>query len=201
MKKIKYKFLQRKWKKLNQHNSTNLIKGTSLEKFKVGRLTYGDLNIYEYGKNDHNLIIGDFCSISHNVSFLLGGEHYYKSISTFPFKAVCFGEQEALSKGDIIIDSDVWIGCNVTILSGVHIGQGAIIGSCSVVTKDVPPYSIFAGNEVIKYRFDDDVIKKLINIDFSKIDIEFIKNNIDLFYKDINKDNVDEILKLITKKM
>lgn len=92
---------------------------------------------------------------------------------------ISFGEQEALSKGDIIIDSDVCIGCDITILSGVHIGQRAIIGSCSVVAKDVPPYSIFVENKVIKYRFEDDVIKKLIKIDFSKIDMEFIKNNIE----------------------
>ena len=191
------KMIKLKWRYKNRHNSTTLEFGTSINKIKVGRLTYGGLNVYEYGKNDHNLIIGDFVSISHNVSFLLGGEHDYFNVTSFPFKSILYGEQEALSKGDIVIDSDVWIGCNTTILSGVHIGQGAIIGAGSVVAKNVPPYSIYVGNKVIKYRFSENIIKELLKIDFTKLSIDFIKNNLNYFYYHINSDNVNEYVKKI----
>ena len=186
------KMIKLKWRSRNRHNSTTLEFGTKMDKIKVGRLSYGGLHVYEYGKNDNNLIIGDFVSISHNVSFLLGGEHDYKNITSFPFKSILNGEEEALSKGDIVIDSDVWIGCDVTILSGVHIGQGAVIGAGSVVSKDVEPYAIYAGGKVIKYRFSEKIIKKLLKIDFTKLSIDFIKNNLEYFYQHITEDNVEE---------
>jgi len=93
-------------------------------------------------------------------------------------------EKEAWSKGLIIVEDDVWIGTRVIILSGIRIGQGAIIGAGSVVTKDVPPYAIVGGDpaRVIKYRFDEETVKQLIKIDFSRISKEFVLNNIDLLY-------------------
>lgn len=84
-------------------------------------------------------------------------------VSTYPFKRKLFhGGEEAVSKGDIIVGDDVWVGYGATILSGVHIGQGAVIAAGAVVNKDVPPYAIVGGipAKVIKYRFSESVCKK-----------------------------------------
>ncbi len=69
-------------------------------------------------------------------------------------------------KGDIIIENDVWIGAKATVMSGVTIHNGAVVAAGSVVTKDVPPYAIVAGNpaKVVKYRFTEEQIKKLLQI-------------------------------------
>ena len=125
---------------------------------------------------------------------MLGGEHNYRNLSTYPFKAKFFNQPESENKGDIIVQDDVWIGYGVTILSGVTIGQGAVIGAKSVVAKDVPPYSIFCGNKVIKYRFSNDIIEQLLKIDFSKIDDDFIKNNSELLYSKVNEKTINEII-------
>lgn len=94
------------------------------------------------------------------------------------------------NKGDTVIGNDVWIGENVTILPGVHIGDGAIIGANSVVSKDVKPYSIVAGNPIkeIKKRFNDEQIKILENIKWWDWDIDKILNNLDVILSnDIEK--------------
>lgn len=106
---------------------------------------------------------------------------------------------EALSKGNIIIEDDVWIGQGAIILSGVTIGRGSVIGAGAVVAKDIPPYSIVVGNpgKVIKKRFSDEIIEKLMKVDYSKLDENKIKYNIDLLYTEINENNVDEIINMI----
>ena len=92
---------------------------------------------------------------------------------------------EANSKGDIIIDDDVWIGYRAIVLSGVHVGQGAVIAAGAVVTKDVPPYAIVGGNpaKVINYRFDEDMIDKLLEFDYTGIDEKLISQHIDELYQ------------------
>lgn len=112
------------------------------------------------------------------MQFIFGSEHPYHCILTFPFKIkVCGQAYEALSKGDIKICDDVWIGYGAVILSGITIGQGAIIAAGNIVTTNVPAYAIVGGNpaKFIKYRFEESIIAKLINIDFSKFDQDFIK--------------------------
>lgn len=140
------------------------------------------------------LKIGNYCSIAPQVMFILSADHNIKYISTYPFKVKCLGENfEGVSKGNIIVD-DVWIGYGATIMSGVHIGQGAVIAARAVVTKDVPAYSICGGvpAKIIKYRFDPKICKKLEKVDFSKFDEEFIKENIDKFYQMVTfKSNLD----------
>ena len=123
--------------------------------------------------------------------FVVCGDHKTDSLTTFPLKVrYQFQKFEALSKGDIIVEDDVWIGTRVTILSGVRIGRGAVISAGSLVVKDVPPYTIVGGvpAKVLKRRFEDPVVNKLLKIDFSKIDDRIIKSNIDLFYETINQD-------------
>lgn len=100
----------------------------------------------------------------------------------------CFHEySEEFSKGNIEADDDVWIGYGATIMSGVHIGQGAVVAAGAVVTKDVPPYAIVGGvpAKVIKYRFSEIMIEELLKIDFSKLTEEAIKSHIDELYTEL----------------
>lgn len=92
---------------------------------------------------------------------------------------------DAISKGNIIVSDDVWIGQGAIILSGVKVGQGAVIAAGAVVTSDVPPYAIVGGvpAKVIKYRFNPEIIKKLLRVDYSQLTKEDIENNIDNFYE------------------
>ena len=128
--------------------------------------------LYHYPINHERLIIGKFCSIACGVKFLFNcANHTLKSLSTYTFPL--FYEDWDLqkldvvtawdNKGDIVIGNDVWIGYEALIMAGVHIGNGAIIGSCAVVTKDVPPYTIVGGVPArpIRKRFTDDTIQKL----------------------------------------
>lgn len=135
----------RKWRKKNMHNETTAESLFDERKVTVGKYSYGPLNVVDYG-NTSNLIIGNYVSIAHGVTFLLNSDHYVDHISTFPFRVKVLKEDsEVVSKGNIRIDDDVWIGQNATILSGIHIGQGAVVAAGSVVTHDVPPYSIVGG--------------------------------------------------------
>jgi virginiamycin A acetyltransferase len=118
------------------------------------------------------LIIGKFCQIAHGVTFITSSaNHQYDGFSSYPFAV--FGQEWSKSYSpnyprfkDTIIGNDVWIGHNATIMPGVTIGSGVIIGSCSVITKDVPDYSIVAGNpaKIIRSRFDDKTIARLLEI-------------------------------------
>lgn len=197
---IKTRLLKRKYRKQNCHNFTTIKNACDINKISVGKGTYGIIDIKTYGGQNCNLLIGNYCSIANDTVFLLGGEHCYDKISTYPFKSKYLKEPESLNKGDIIIKDDVWIGYGSTILSGVTIGQGAIIGAKSTVAKDIPPYAIFAGNKVIKYRFNENIIKELLKINFSKIDEEFIRKNINLLYEKINENNIKEIMTGFEKK-
>ncbi|MBO7332810.1 MAG: glycosyltransferase, partial [Alphaproteobacteria bacterium] len=172
------------------------------EKVRVGRYTYGTINAQFNENRSEKLIVGDFCSIGPNVNFLVSSEHPYKGISTYPFKVrICGCGAEATSKGDIVVKDDVWIGLGSIICSGVTIGQGAIIAAGSVVVKDVPPYAIVGGNpaKVIKYRFDEEVVRKLSEFDFSTLTEEKIKRLQGALYKEVTKENIDTILEDITQ--
>jgi virginiamycin A acetyltransferase len=131
--------------------------------------------LYHYPVNHDKLIIGKYCSIACGAKFIFtSANHTLKSISTYPFPL--FWEEYGLSqkdvtqawdnKGDIVIGSDVWIGYEAVIMSGIHIGNGAIIGTRAVVTKDVEPYTIVGGipAKPIKKRFTDETIEKLQSI-------------------------------------
>jgi acetyltransferase-like isoleucine patch superfamily enzyme len=194
---IKYRigffFLKKKWRTMNSHNETSPGCIFRLEKVAVGKKTYGALNVTDFSPLDTKLRIGSYCSISSGVQFLLGGEHQVNSISTFPFKVKRFGyDREAGSKGDIIVGDDVWIGTNAIICSGVTIGQGAIVAAGAVVTKNVPPYAVVGGNpaKVIKYRFSEDIINKLLSIDLVKLFDSFNKDDIGAVYSPLSDINV-----------
>lgn len=137
------------------------------QKYKIGDFTYGDPIIDDFGES---LTIGKYCSIARGVNIILGGEHNTKWATTYPFNTIFESKKHIkghpVSKGPIIIGNDVWIGTEALILSGVKIGDGAVIAARSLVTKNVPPYSIVAGNpaKIIKYRFNEETIEKLLQL-------------------------------------
>ena len=187
-----------KWRKLNKHNRTVANTIFPIEKVKVNKYTYGKLNVHCYNRDEEELKIGCYCSIADNVHFFTGGNHDYKNIMSYPFKNVISKNkiQEATTKGPIIIEDDVWIGYGCIILSGVKIGKGAVIAAGSIVSKDIPPYAIYIGNEVVKYRFNKKIIDKLVNLNFENLSGEYIRNNLDdKFYVHLTEDNIDEIIK------
>ena len=126
---------------------------------------------YHYEWNGDKLIIGKFCQIASGVEFVMNGaNHKMNSVSTFPFYTLEGWDMEPPSlddlpiKGDTVIGNDVWIGQDAVILPGVHVGDGAIIGACSVVGSDIDPYSIVVGDpaKLLRKRFDDELIDLLL---------------------------------------
>ncbi|MBE5959640.1 MAG: CatB-related O-acetyltransferase [Lachnospiraceae bacterium] len=169
-----------RWRKMNAHNSTIISEWCPIDKVTVGKHTYGKINAHWYGQSDERIEIGNYCSIAGEVHFVMGGEHDYKRISTFPFSEKVFHDGiDGICKGPIIIEDDVWIGFGVIILSGVRIGKGSVIAAGSIVTKDVPPYSIWIGNSVKKKRFSDAIISELSKIDYSSLACDKYKLFID----------------------
>lgn len=146
--------------------------------------------LYQYPINNDHLIIGKFCSIACGAKFLFNSaNHSLKSLSTYPFPIfydIWNLESRKVTdawdnKGDIVIGNDVWIGFEAVILSGVSIGDGAIIGARALVTKDVPPYAIVGGvpAHIIRKRFTDSTIEKLLKIKWWNLPKQIIQNNLD----------------------
>lgn len=185
---IKLDKLARKWREKNSHNNTTIEKIFDISKVSVGRGTYGVINPYFYDNPNCTLTIGSYCSIAEGTRFVYG-EHDYKRPMTFPIDAYIAGTKEINPiKGPIIIEDDVWIGMNSIVLSGVTIHQGAVIGAGSVVAKDIPPYAIYAGGRILKYRFDEGTINKLLKVDFGKLTYENILKNKNLLYKELGSE-------------
>lgn len=180
---------RRRWRKKNLHNSTTMCNDFCIDCVTVGKETYGELTVLTFNM-DYKLSIGCYCSIASGVTFVLSADHHLNHISTFPFKVKTLQSEqyEAISKGNIIVDDDVWIGQNAIILSGVHIGQGAVIAAGAIVTKDVPPYAVVGGNpaRVIKYRFNENMIQELMTLDYSKLSKDLIEEHIQEMYKPID---------------
>jgi len=141
------------------------------EKYEVGRGTYGEPIIRHWGEPT-TLKVGCFCSIASGVKIFLGGNHRTDWITTYPFSVLRESAKHVkghpASRGDVIIGHDVWIGDDAVILSGVRIGNGAVIGASAVVTHDVPPYSIVAGNpaKVVRIRFREEDISILQSLEW-----------------------------------
>ena len=144
---------------------------------------------YHYDFLGDKLIIGKFCMIAPFVTFIMNGaNHSMNGITSYPFSLFGNGWERIMPtmaelpiKGDTIIGNDVWIGMNVTIMPGVHIGDGAIIATNSTVTKDVEPYAIVGGNPAveIRKRFSDPKIKELLEMQWWNWDIEKITDNLE----------------------
>ncbi|WP_248922233.1 CatB-related O-acetyltransferase [Olsenella intestinalis] len=180
---------QIEWRLHNRHNETSLSADCSprVQRIaEVGAHTYGVLKVYA-SNNTHKLSIGSYCSIGPGVAFVLNNEHQTDSASTFPFKVKLLGQSfpESGSKGGITVGDDVWFGYGATVLDGVSIGQGAVIGAGALVTKDVPPYAIVVGlpAEIIRYRYDEPVVKLMEQVDWALVDEKFVRDYTELLYR------------------
>lgn len=190
----------------------NIIKAPNII---IGDYTYYDANeptefeknnvLFNYPEFGDRLIIGKFCSIASGTKFIMGSaNHRISSVTTYPFHV--FGGMwsertpDHLSqlpfKGDIIIGNDVWIGRESIIMPGVKVGGGSIIAAYSVVTRDVPPYSVVGGNpaQCIKKRFDDELIELLLRLKWWDFDNDKLVEFLPLLCEE-NLNNVKQILK------
>lgn len=193
VKEIKLLKFKEKWRRLNPHNFTCPETIFPIDRVSVGEKTYGPLKVCGFVHSESRLTIGSFCSIAEDAEFWIGGEHPSQYITTYPINAN--KNLEYTSKGNIMVNDDVWIGNGVKILSGVELGRGCIIGAGSIVAKDIPPYAVYAGGRIIKYRFNQDIINKLMNINLSKLGIEEYKEICKL---PVTEDNIDKIVKILS---
>lgn len=171
--------------------------------YNIGRHSYGDLKIHEWGEGAR-LRVGAFCSIASGVKIFLGGEHRTDWVTTFPFNILWRHSTtkgisgHPMSKGDVNIENDVWIGTESVIMSGVRVGNGSVIGARSVVTKNIPPYAIVAGNpaRLIRYRFSQPDIEALLRISWWDWRDEEIEEYLPLMLAD----NIGEFIAAAEKK-
>lgn len=136
----------------------------------VGRYSYG-APVLRFATHGLKFRCGNYCSFAGDVNVFLGGNHRADWVTTYPFPA--FGWANTLGvtdfdvgKGDVVVGNDVWVGWSAVLQSGVTVGDGAVVAGRAVVTKDVPPYAVVAGNpaRVVKHRFDDATIAALLAI-------------------------------------
>ena len=159
----------------------------------IGNYTYLSSGTKIYS----NTKIGNFCSIGPNV-IIAPGEHPLDQFTTHPIIYDSAWNKKISSKCDInkntVIGNDVWIGCNALIKTGIKIGNGAVIGACSVVTHDVPPYAIVAGNpaKIIRYRFNDDIIQKLIDTKWYDGNLNEVVDKIKCYNEIVRQDKENE---------
>lgn len=192
--KIKLWLKKKEWRKRNAHNETSIVNTFNFTQVSVGKGTYGGISAILMA-DDSCIKIGNYCSIGPKVIFMGGGEHNYKRISTYPFQSKVYKQKtNNPANHSIIIEDDVWIGYDAVIMPGVTIGKGSVIGARAIVTKNVPPYSIYVGNKVIKKRFSEDIINKLSTIDFSKVEHTSVDTYMNYCQTEITSSNVDDIL-------
>lgn len=155
----------------------------------VGPHTYGPLVLRHWGApGTYVCRVGDYCSIADGAQVFLGGYHRPEWVSMYPFGA--FAEwrgpgvrtDHTVGRGDVVIGSDVWLGSQCMIMAGVTIGHGAVVAARAIVSRDVPPYAIVAGNpaRVVKHRFDDETIADLLAIAWWDWPEERVRQNLDL---------------------
>jgi acetyltransferase-like isoleucine patch superfamily enzyme len=167
--------------------------------WRADRGTYFDRHVNIISWSDqYNVRIGKYNSIGRDCNFFLHANHRPDWVTTssqlwgpvnHEIAQMHMDMGHPSCKGDIIIENDVWIGANSTIMSGIKIGNGAIVAAGSTVTKDVPPYAIVAGNpaKVVKYRFIEEQIEKLLSISWWDWDEQKIRDNaMDMWSDDID---------------
>jgi virginiamycin A acetyltransferase len=204
LRQFEYRKFAKAWRKKNKHNETKVGRRLfPIEIVTIGKGTYGTIVIQSlYVTENEKLTIGNYVSIAPNVTFLLGVNHQQHTSTTFPFysKLIERSPIDAVSKGPIQVDDEVWIGTGAFIFSGIRIGKGAIVGAGAIVTKDVPPYGIVAGNpaKLIRYRFDQEIIDILVPIRFADLSTDWIRKHMSDIYKKIEtKEDALHLKKLV----
>ena len=195
---------RRQWRRRNQHNETKMgDRLFPIDVVTVGKGTYGTLNVQSlYVTEKERLVIGNYVSIAPDVTFFLGVNHQMQTVTTYPFYSKWIGRSpiDAVSKGPIVVEDEVWIGTGAMIFSGVTIAKGAIVGAGAVVTRDVPPYAIVAGNpgRVTRFRFSEDVVEILKPIFMANLPEEWIRANMDTIYTKIeSKEDALHVKKVV----
>ncbi|MEH3147144.1 MAG: CatB-related O-acetyltransferase [Methylobacterium frigidaeris] len=157
----------------NPHNETqrHLAKLARRHGFIIGPFSYGRPKV-RFAGSGARLTIGPYCSIADKVEILLGGDHRTDWVSTYPFGALpglwpdvpVPGDRE-ISRGDVTIGADVWLGSGCLIRSGVTLGPGAVVAARAVVTRDVPAYAVAAGNpaRIVRHRFAPEIVAALVD--------------------------------------
>jgi len=169
-------------------------RGNLISASRIGLATYTGHNT-----TIKNTQIGKFCCLSWNLS--LGGKnHNYRAVTSYPeyhFNRIINGRSEIIISNlpDTVIGNDVWIGSNANVLRGVVVGDGAVIGASAIVTRNVPPYAIVAGNpaRIIKYRFDDNIICELLELKWWDFDLKDIKEMRNFLENEPTYDQIKEI--------
>lgn len=171
-----------------------------------GKHSYGieHLTIYDFG-DGHRLRIGSFNSIAPGQVVFLGGNHRVDWATTYPFghlhldrfpQGAVHGSGHPVSKGDVVIENDVWIGYGCTVLSGVRIGSGSVVAAKSVVTRDVPAYAIVAGNpaKVVRYRFAEPIIRLLCDLRWWDLDDDQINAIVPILQSNPEVGSIEKLL-------
>lgn len=190
--------IRERQKKFVSSNEIDSVKVFIAANANVDNSTIGDFTSVGRYTDIHNAVVGKFCAISYFC--VIGATRHYidrLSVSAFPYvKELGFVEESHRIVEPVTIGNDVWIGCHSIIKPNVCIGDGAIIGANSVVTKNVPPYAIVAGvpAKIIKYRFSEDIITKLLSLKWWNLPYDFIRSNIDLWQKEISLDSIEKLL-------
>jgi len=158
-----------------------------LSQYDIGRFSWGHLTVSSRGPGT-SLKVGQFCSFAQGTHIILGGEHRADFVSTYRFPAYPpfkeshghLSEDTSISKGAVVVGNDVWLGHQCLVLSGVTIGDGAIVGAGSVVRHDIPPYAVVAGNpaRVAGFRFPPEQIEALLELRWWDWPLERISSHV-----------------------
>lgn len=193
------------WNRRNPHNTVRPVGYVPLHLVTVGAYSYGQLRVIVYRPDtvQCTVRIGNFVSISSDVRFILDGNHPMDTYTTYPLKSMLTGEraaEDANSKGDILIEDEVWVGHNVTFLSGVRVGRGAIIAAGSVVTKDIPDFTVAGGvpARLIRRRFGDEMERRVASRRLIEIPRHVIESNLALFYRPLDEATMSDIERLFS---